>query len=120
MIKKFQDLLVWQKAHELVLEIYKQTTTFPQQEQFGIIQQLRRAAYSVPSNIAEGCERSSTKELIHFINIAKGSLGEVEYFILLSKDLGYLNSELYLALEMRCREVGKMLNGMINSLRNRL
>ncbi len=113
----FKDLMVWQKAHQLVLEIYKITTEFPQIEQFCVTQQIRRAAYSIPANIAEGCCRGYTStETARFAAMAKGSLGEVEYFLLLSKDLGYLDEDDYQALEAKCLEIARMLNGLIKSL----
>lgn len=112
----FKDLLVWQKSHQFVLKIYRITLGFPQIEQFGITQQIRRAAYSIPANIAEGCERKYDKELVRFAKMAKGSLGEVEYFLLLSKDLDYINEQEYLSLEQDCNELGRMLNGLIKSL----
>jgi len=120
MIKSFRELQVWQKAHALVLAIYTASSKFPREEQFGIIQQIRRAAYSIPANIAEGCDRKHTKEFIQFLNVAKGSLSELEYFLLLSKDLGYIQQEIYLELLDSCKEVGKMLNGLINSLNTKL
>jgi four helix bundle protein len=119
MLKNYQELLVWQKAHSLVLDIYKISSRFPQEEQFGIVQQIRRAAYSVPANIAEGFERSYTKEFIRFITVAKGSLSETKYFLILSRDLGYIEQEVYFELEKDFDEIGKMLNGLINSLRKK-
>jgi len=114
---KFRDLLVWQKSHQFVLDIYKISDQFPQVEQYSITQQLRKAAYSIPANIAEGCCRGYTAEVSRFSAIAKGSLGEVEYFLILAKDLGYLSQEDYLLLEAQCNEIGRMLNGLINSLK---
>ncbi|GAB4272194.1 MAG: hypothetical protein Kow00111_25850 [Thermincola ferriacetica] len=96
----FRELAVWQKAHQLVLDIYKISAQFPITEQFCMTQQLRRAAYSIPANIAEGCSRGYAAELKRFTGIVRGSLGEVEYFLLLGKDLGYLSEEEYLALEL--------------------
>ena len=86
MIKGFQDLEVWRKAHKLVLEIYKLTNMFPRGEQFGIVSQLRRAAYSIPANLAEGYGRRSTKEFLQFVAIANGSAEELRYFLILSRD----------------------------------
>jgi len=85
----YSDLIVWQKAHNLVLEIYKITKQFPKEELFGLTSQLRRAAISVPANIAEGFARIGTKDKLRFYNIAAGSLNEVGYYILLAKDLNY-------------------------------
>ena len=88
MLKSFRDLEVWKKSHQLVLEIYRITNTFPKDERFGVISQLRRAAYSIPANMAEGFGRRSTKELLQFLAIANGSIEEIRYFIFLSCDLG--------------------------------
>lgn len=90
-IKSFQDLNIWQEAHRLALEVYRITKLFPKEEIYGLISQLRRAAISIPSNIAEGMGRNTTKELLNFIYNARGSLSEVLYYLILSKDLGYIN-----------------------------
>jgi four helix bundle protein len=79
----YRDLKVWQKAHELTLDIYQLTKEFPDEEKFGLISQMRRAAYSVPSNIVEGKSRSSQKEFKFFLTIARGSIDELNYFLLL-------------------------------------
>jgi len=112
----FRQLLVWQKSYDLTLEIYKLTKDFPAEERFGVTSQLRRAAYSIPSNISEGYERNHRKEYIQFLHIAKGSLGEMETFLLLGRDLGYLNSETYTKLENNRSEIAKMLTGLVQSL----
>src|SRR5207249_922227 len=91
MIKTFCDLEVWRKAHRVVLDVYKLTNPFPKSERFGVVSQLRRAAYSIPANIAEGFGRRSTKELLHFLAVSNGSLEELRYFLLLSRDLCYLS-----------------------------
>src|SRR5208337_3502332 len=93
MIKGFQDLEVWRKAHKLVLEIYKLTNVFPRGEQFGIVSQLRRAAYSIPANLAEGYGRRSTKEFLQFVAIANGSAEVLRYFLILSRDLRYASQQ---------------------------
>lgn len=117
----FRELVVWQKAHQLVLEIYNITAKYPQSEQFCLTTQMRKAAYSIPANIAEGCCRGySNTETARFVAMAKGSLGEIEYFLLLSKDLGYLAEEDYVQLEAECMEIARMLNGLIKSLSKRL
>lgn len=84
----FKDLLVWQKAHELVLHIYKMTRDFPSAEQYGLTAQLRRAAVSVPANIAEGFAKRGASDKARFLNIARGSLEEVHYYLILARDLG--------------------------------
>ena len=116
MTEGFGNLIVWQKAYELALEIYKITKSFPKNEQYGIVSQIRRAAISVSANIAEGYERQHRKEYIQFLMIAKGSLGEVETYLLFSKDLGYINREEFLKLEENRQEIGRILKGLIRSL----
>ena len=83
----YKELKVWQKSHELTLEIYQLTKIYPDEEKFGLISQMRRAAFSVPSNIVEGHSRRSQKEFKQFLTIARGSVDELNYFLLLSKDL---------------------------------
>jgi four helix bundle protein len=89
-MQRFTDLKVWQRSHELTLEVYRVTASFPSAERFGLISQLRRAAASVPTNIAEGSKRQSNQEYARFLNIAEGSLVETEYLLMLSRDLGFL------------------------------
>lgn len=112
----FRRLIVWQKAYELALEVYRLTKNFPTLESYGLSLQLRRAAASIPANIAEGYERSHRKEYLQFLNIARGSLGELETFILLAKDLGYVNSKEYETINNLRVEVGKLLRGLTRSL----
>jgi four helix bundle protein len=112
----FKQLAVWQKSYDLTLKIYKYSGSFPNDERYGITSQLRRAAYSVPSNIAEGYERNHRKEYVQFLHIAKGSLGEIETFLMLCRDLTYLTADTYQELEFQRAEVGKMLKGLISSL----
>src|SRR5439155_650055 len=92
-MQRFTDLLVWQRSHKLVLEVYRLTVGFPPDERFGLVSQLRRAAASVPTNIAEGSKRQSNPEYARFLNVAEGSLAETEYLLMLSKDLGFLLPE---------------------------
>ncbi len=115
-VTKFEDLKVWQIGHELTLEIYRITKTFPTKELYGIIAQLRKAASSVPANIVEGYYRHTTKELIKFLYNARGSAGEVAYFLILSKDLEYISNKEYLALRKRCEVLLRSISAMINSL----
>ena len=89
--KKFTDLIVWQKAHQFVLSVYRLTTRFPKEETFGLTAQFRRAAISVSANIAEGFRKKGTKDKARFFNIAEGSLEECKYYLILSKDLDYAN-----------------------------
>ncbi|MEN7549596.1 four helix bundle protein [Rapidithrix thailandica] len=116
-IKSFKDLNVWKLAHQTVLKLYKLTEDFPTQEKFGITSQLTRAAVSIPANIAEGSGRNSAKEYIHYLTISRGSVEECKYLILLSKDLEFIKPDEYEELEASLNEIGKMLNGLINSIR---
>jgi four helix bundle protein len=87
--KSFQDLIVWQKSHALALEVYRVTVCYPKTEMYGLTSQVRRAATSVPANIAEGFKRASKADKARMLNLAQGSLEELRYFLLLAKDLGY-------------------------------
>ena len=111
---------VWQKAHELVLQIYKVTSRFPKKEIYGLTNQIRRASASVPANIVEGYSRNSTKEYIKFLFNARGSLEEVRYFLYLAKDLQYLSEVDYTPLEESYKEVSKMLNRMLSTLKGKI
>lgn len=91
--KTFEDLIVWQKSHGFVLRIYQYTAKFPKHELFALVSQMRRAAMSIPANIAEGFRRRTRTDKARFLNIAQGSLEEVRYYLLLAKDLGYGNSD---------------------------
>ena len=106
-LKSFKELIVWQKAYELVLEIYKITKDFPKFEAFGLVQQMRRAAVSIPSNIAEGYSRKHKTEYHQFLSIAYGSLAELETQYLLSIDLDYIKQNV--AIETLLKEIGGML-----------
>lgn len=108
--KDFRDLIIWQRAHVLALEIYRVTDGFPGTEQFGLTNQLRRAAVSVPSNIAEGFERNSSKDFSHFLVIARGSLSEIKAQLLLAKDLLYVLPQECDTLCAEATEIHKMLN----------
>lgn len=90
-MQRFTDLKVWQRGHALALAIYRLSAAFPSDERFGLVAQLRRAMVSVPTTIAEGSRRRSAKDYAHFLNIAEASLAEVEYLLMLSRDLGYLD-----------------------------
>jgi four helix bundle protein len=116
-ITGFQDLDVWRAAHELTLASYKLSGDFPKSEVYGMASQLRRAAASVPSNIAEGWGRRSTKEYLRYLSIAHGSLQETRYFLLLAKDLSYCSSERQQELEMLVNRIGAMLAGLERSLK---
>ena len=107
--KTFKDLIVWQKAHTMVLEIYKHTNSFPQEEKYGLVSQIRRSAVSVSTNIVEGYKRSSRKDYIHFLTISASSLEETKYLLLLSKDLHFLEDDVYRHLFSLSDEIGKLL-----------
>jgi four helix bundle protein len=96
--KSFRDLFVWRKAHEFVIEVYRITSTSPKSEAYGLTQQLRRAAVSIPANIAEGFTRRSKIEKVCFMNIAESSLEESRYYLILAQDLGYADTNLRMKL----------------------
>lgn len=113
----YKSLITWQKAYRLTLALYKSTNKFPKEELYGLTSQLRRAAYSIPVNIAEGYARSSSKEYLHFLTISKGSCAEIETLLLLGRDLGYMSQTDYSQLEVNRAEVAKLLQGVINAVR---
>ena len=119
-VKSFQDLNIWKEAHQLTMEIYKITRKFPKAETFGLTSQIQRAAVSVPANIAEGMGRNTTKELLSFTYNARGSLSEVLYHLILSKDLGYLDGATFESLYKRYNGLSAGINAFIAKLRNRL
>lgn len=114
MVRSFQDLVVWQKAHNLVLKVYQITRNYPPEEKFGLISQMRRAAISVAANIAEGFRKRGRKDKINFYNIARSSLDELHYYILLSKDLVYVSDATDVMKQVE--EISKMLSGLIRSI----
>ena len=115
-MKTFRDLRVWQKSHDMVIEISRITGSFPDEERYGLVSQIRRSASSVPTNIVEGFKRRSRKEFAHFLNIAESSLEETKYWLILSKDLSYIKDEEVGEVEALCDEIGKMLFGLQASL----
>lgn len=119
-VNSFHDLEIWKLSHQLVLDIYKLTKTFPKEEEYRLISQLTRAAVSIPANIAEGMGRYSRKEFINFLTIARGSLEECKYFILLSRDLNFINLVEYNTLTEKFDKVGKMINALITSIKRKL
>jgi four helix bundle protein len=119
MLKNYKELDVWQKAYQLCLKIYKTTKIFPKDEQYGLTSQVRRAVVSIPSNIAEGYGRKSTKEYIQALYIAYGSNCELETQIMLSGDLGYIGTENLEALRESIGDVERMLMALIKSLEKR-
>ena len=115
-VKSYQDLIGWQKSIELVSRIYKLTKTFPKEEIYGITTQMQRAAVSVPANIAEGQARNGAKEFCQFLGIAKGSLAELETYIILAVRLDYIETHTGEGLLADCQEIGKILNGLLRAL----
>ena len=113
----FKELLVWQKSINFVTEIYKETKSFPKSEMYGLVSQIRRATVSIASNIAEGNSRRSVPDYVQFLRISRGSCAEVETQLIISKNLGFLNEEKSLKLNQDITEISKMLNGLINSLK---
>ncbi len=116
-IQSWHDLLVWQKAHAATLEVYRITKAFPADERYRLTDQLCRAASSVPTNIAEGKGRGSLAEFCQFLIIARGSIEETRYLLLLAKDLGLLPPEAHAELEAKYTEVSKMTNALLRSLK---
>jgi len=114
--KTFEDLIVWQKAHALVLAIYKASQCFPKEETYGLRSQLRRCSVSVPANIAEGFRKRSLADKMRFLNIAQGSLEESRYYLILGHDLGYIDSS---ELKNNLSEVSKLLDGYIRAINER-
>jgi len=115
-MRDFHDLKVWGKAHQLVLAIYKASTGFPQSEIYALTSQFRRAAISIPSNIAEGCGRKTETEFARFLQIAMGSASEVQYHLLLARDLGFVKDSEFQQLESDVTEVKRMLTALIQKL----
>lgn len=117
-MKDFRSLKVWEKEHGITISIYKQTQNFPKEELYGLISQLRRAASSIPANIAEGCGKHSDKGFAHFLQIAMGSACETEYLLFLRGELGYISITQTEELINNITEIKKMLASLIKSVRN--
>lgn len=120
LVRSYRDLQVWKKGMELVEAVYVVTQRFPGSELYGLTTQMRRAAISVPSNIAEGHSRSSTKEFLRYLSIALGSLAELETQLMLGRNLGYVSAEQLDPLLKQSEELGKMIRGLQKSLNRRL
>ena len=114
--ERFEDLEVWQKAHQCVLDIYRMTRGFPAEEKFGLISQMRRAAVSIAANIAEGFKKRGLRDKANYYNVAQGSSEEGRYYLILSKDLGYIQE--HAVLSDQIDEVARMLHGLINSIKS--
>jgi four helix bundle protein len=111
-MRPYRDLLAWQKAHALTLEIYRVTRDYPRVEQYGLISQTRRAAASVPANLAEGCGKRSMPQLRHSVDLASGSLSELEYWLVLARDLGYLSPKHHARIDRDLDEVRRLVLGL--------
>jgi four helix bundle protein len=114
----FRNLRVWQRAHQLTLDLYGDTRTFPKEERYRLTSQLRRSAVSIPANIAEGCGRNGDAELARFLTIARGSASELDYYLLLAHDLGYLKSSRYEQLAEEVHGISRMLTNFVDRLRH--
>ena len=119
-MKNFRDLIVWRKSHEMTLALYQRTKSFPKEEAYGLTSQLRRAASSIPANIAEGCGRNGNADFARFLQIAFGSANELEYHLLLARDLQILNIEEHRQLEFQILEVKKMLASLLMKVRSEI
>ncbi len=117
-VQNFKELIVWAKSHELTLEIYKVTKGFPSDEKYGMVSQMRRAAYSIPANIIEGHSRKSKNEFLQFLSIAKGSLEELKYFVILAADLDYIAVEEQNKIDGLTTEVSKLLYSFTRRVEN--
>jgi four helix bundle protein len=118
-VKGYDDLIVWQRAMDLVEAVYKCSEQFPRKEMFGLTSQVRRAAVAIPSNIAEGQGRRTTRDFLHFLSIARGSLQDVETQILVGRRLNYINDEQNSTILSLVAEIGRLINALIGSLERR-
>ena len=116
-MKDFRELKVWQKAHELTLAVYKVTAAFPREEQYGLTSQIRRACSSIAANLAEGCGRNGDAEFARYCSIAMGSASELEYHLLLAKDLSLIMPADYEELAPRATELKRMLTALMQKLK---
>ena len=118
-MQNYKDLKVWEKSHQLTLKVYQLTLSFPKEELYGLTSQLRRAASSIPANIAEGCGKNSQNEFAHFLHISLGSANETEYFLILAKDLQCLDQSNFEQLFDNINEIKAMLISLVNKVRNK-
>jgi len=116
-MRNYRNLLVWEKAHRLTLSIYKSTAVFPTEERFGLTSQMRRAAASIPANLAEGCGRRSDKEMARFVQIAMGSGAELSYHTLLARDLNFLDAKTHERLEADLAVIMRMMSSLSQKLK---
>lgn len=118
MIQSFKDIIAWQKAHIFVLSVYECTSSYPQIEKFGLSSQFQRAAVSIASNIAEGYRKKGILDKLRYLNISQSSLEECRYYIILSKDLNYINEKQYNQLNERLEEASRLLNAYYRGIKN--
>ncbi len=116
----YRDIKVWQRAHALTLKVYKLTESFPASEVYSLASQMKRAAYSIPMNIAEGCGKSTDPDLARFMDIAAGSASELDYQFLLARDLSFIDNQAYDELSSELTEIRKMLTAFIQQIRKRI
>ena len=114
----FQNILAWQKSYDFVLSVYKCTQNFPASEKFGLVSQFQRAAVSIVANIAEGYKKLSKADKLRFLNISQGSLEECRCYVILSKDLGYIDFDTYGIMMAKIEESSKLLNGYCKAIAN--
>ena len=118
-VKDYRELIVWQKAVDLVEAVYRASASFPKEEVYGLTSQVRRAAISVPSNIAEGQARNTTADFLHFLSIARGSLKEVETQVIIARRLGYIDEQKESELTNLTEEVSRLISGLASSLKRK-
>jgi len=119
-IRTFRDLLIWQKSIKLVTQIYEVTKIFPKEEAFGLTSQMRRCAVSIPSNIAEGHGRNSTRDYLRFLQIATGSLYELQTQLVIANNLSFFSEEAFISLEENAREIERMLSSFVRKLSHKI
>ncbi len=119
-MRNYRDLQVWNKAHDLTLELYRVSRAFPREEIYGVTSQLRRAAVSIGSNLAEGCGRRTSSELARFVRIAMGSASELDYQLLLCRDLGFMKADDFAPAATQLTEVRKMLTSFLASIEEQI
>ena len=120
MARNYKKIVAWQRGHELTLEVYRITQSFPAEEKYGLTSQLRRAAYSVPVNIAEGAGRETHKDYLRFLVIGLASLNEVEYFLMLARDLNYLSPENHIEISPKVNSTFATLRGLMKAVKKEL
>ena len=117
-MRDFRKIQAWERAHRLTLQLYKITAAFPPEERYGLTSQIRRAVSSIPANIAEGAGRNTQAELARFIHIASGSASELEYHLLLARDLGYIDARTHSELDLAVGEIKRMLYGFEKTVKS--